>query len=247
MAGSAKTLSIMLAVLSPLASAQKLVGTRNIFDSDRQPVTIEQYNPLTRGSHPAVMVVHGGGGPEGDWRHSGIIEALVAAGYCVFVPHYFDSGGKWTPSTTQQQFPSYIRTLNDATRYIAQQPGVDNKGVGVVGLSLGGYLVLGLAEEVRSHPPPLRSPQIKAVVEFYGGMPEFAAARMTTMAPVLILHGARDNIVPAEKAHELEELLKQKNVPFEVQIYPEQGHGFEGEAAADANRRMVAFLKTHVH
>ena len=40
------------------------------------------------------MLVHGGAGPKGDWRKSGILEALTNAGYSVFVPHYFDGPGE---------------------------------------------------------------------------------------------------------------------------------------------------------
>jgi dipeptidyl aminopeptidase/acylaminoacyl peptidase len=226
------------------AEAQKLIGTRTVFHSDHHSVTIERYDPPGKGSRYAVMVVHGGGGPEGGWRDSRIIEVLVSAGYSVFVPHYFEgSGGKWDRSMPPQQFLSYVRTLNDASRYMAEQTGIQRQAIGLVGLSLGGYLVLTLAEESISHPPPLPSPDIKAVVEFYGAMPEFAAQRMTTMPPVLIVHGELDEVVPVTHAYTLETLLKNKGTHFEMKIYPGQKHGLEGEAITDANRRTVSFLQ----
>jgi carboxymethylenebutenolidase len=144
-------------------------------------------------------------------------------------------------------FLAYIKTLNDATRYIAAQPEIRNKGIGVVGFSLGGYLALALAEEERSHPPPLRSPEIKAVVEFFGGMPGFAEERLTTMPPVLILHGEDDDVVPVSNAYELETLLKNKAVPYEIKIYPHQGHSFSGDAVEDSKKRTVSFLSAHFH
>jgi carboxymethylenebutenolidase len=69
---------------------------------------------------------------------------------------------------------------------------------------------------------------------------------MTTMAPVLILHGQDDNLIPVSNALELEELLQKKSVPYEMKIYPHQGHGFDGDALVDANQRAVAFLKAHL-
>ena len=107
-------------------------------------------------------------------------------------------------------------------------------------------MVLGLAEEVHSHPPPQVSPEIKAVVEMYGGMPEFAIERMTTMPPVLILHGEDDKLVPVSRAYDLETLLKKKAAPYEIKIYPHQGHGFSGDAQEDANKRTVSFLRAHL-
>lgn len=229
------------------AGAQSPAGVQGVFRSDDKPITIERFDPKATGLHRAVMLVHGGAGPNEDLRKSGILEALTAAGYSVFMPHYFDGGGQWTSqSNDPHQFIAYIRTLNDACRYIAQQSGIDPRGVGLVGFSLGGYLVLGLAEEERSHPPVLPSPEIKAVVEMYGGMPDFAIDRMTTMPPVLILHGEDDDVVPVSHAHDLEKLLDKKNLPHESKIYPHQGHGFSGDALADANQRAVAFLTAHL-
>ena len=240
-------LLVALLVQTGLASGQTLVGTASVFHSDHQAITIERFDPRSGTYHLAVLFVHGGGGPQGDWRKSGILEALTTAGYSVFVPHFFDGPGQWSPSVKPQMFLAYIRTLNDATRYIAAQPEIRNKGIGVVGFSLGGYLALALAEEERSHPPPLRSPEIKAVVEFFGGMPGFAEERLTAMPPVLILHGEDDDVVPVGSAYELEKLLKKRAVPYEIKIYPHQGHGFSGDALEDSKKRTVSFLSAHLH
>jgi len=236
---------LLLVAAVPAARAQNSSVTK--FQSEHKSVTIESFIPKINGPHAAVMVVHGGGGPDGDWRKSGILEALTAAGYVAFVPHYFDgSGGKWEPSGGAEQLFAYIRTLNDAARFVAQQPGVQKDGIGLLGFSLGGYVVLGLAEEECSHPPSQPSPEIKAVVEMYGAMPEFAVSRMTTMPPVLVLHGENDDVVPVSNAYTLEKLLKNKSVPYEIKIYPHQGHGFEGAADEDVKQRTVAFLKAHL-
>ncbi len=242
------TCCILATVCTALpAWSQKLVGTKTVFRTESHEIVIERFDPAPRGTHDAVMLVHGGGGPDGEWRKSGIIEALVGKGYSVFVPHYFDGpGGKWDFTDKPDQFVAFIRTLNDASRYIAMQPEIDNKGIGLVGVSLGGYLVLGLAEEERSHPPPHRSPEIKAVVEWYGGMPGFAVSRMTTMPPVLILHGENDDVVSVKRARDLEQLLKEKSLSYEIKIYPGQGHGFSGGDLLDANRRMASFLSKYL-
>jgi dienelactone hydrolase len=238
------TFAVLMALL---ARAQSPVGTTAAFHSNHHPITIERFDPKSGSSHLALMLVHGGAGPEGDWRKSGILEALTAAGYSVFFPHYFDGPGKWSPSDKPERFLQYIPILNDATRYIAVQPEIRNKGIGVVGFSLGGYLALALAEEERSHPPPLRSPEIKAVVEIFGGMPGFAEERMTTMPPVLILHGADDDVVEVSHAFDLEKLLQKKAVPYEIKVYPHQGHGFTGDALEDSKKRTVSFLSAHLH
>ena len=55
-----------------------------------------------------------------------------------------------------------------------------------------------------------------------------------------------DKLIPVSNAYQLEALLKKKSVPYEIKIYPHQGHGFDGDALADANQRAVAFLKAHL-
>lgn len=239
-----------LVLFADLATAQTPAPTA--FQSENKSVTIERFDPSpsdskTGSSHPAVVVVHGGGGPQGDWRKSGLFEALTGAGYIVFVPHYFEgAGGNWTRSANTEQLIAYIRTLNDAARFVAEQPGVQKDGIAFIGVSLGAYAALALTEEEISHPPPRLSPPVKAVIELYGNMPEFAADRMTTMPPVLILHGEDDKLIPVSSAYELEALLKKKSVPYEMKIYPHQGHGFDGDTLADANQRIAAFLKANL-
>ena len=44
----------------------------------------------------------------------------------------------------------------------------------------------------------------------------------------------------------LEQVLREKGLPFESKIYPGQGHGFKGDEAKDALRRTVQFLDKHL-
>src|SRR5580704_1026573 len=107
-------LLVALSILTASAGAQTPVGTTTVFHSDHQPITIERFDPKSGSSHLAVLLAHGGGGPQGDWRKTGILEALTTAGYSVFVPHFFDGPGQWSPGVKPQMFLAYIRTLNAA-------------------------------------------------------------------------------------------------------------------------------------
>lgn len=239
--------ALVLLALGLALGAAGQTSAPTTFPSEGKSVTIERFDPQGPGLHPAVMVIHGGGGVQAGWRMTGLLENLTGAGYIAFVPHYFEgTGGNWAHSANRDQLIAYIRTLNDAARFIAEQPGVQKDGIGLIGFSLGGYVGLALAEEESGHPPPQPSPTIRAVIEMYGAMPEFAADRMTTMPPVLILHGQDDTVVPVSNASDLEKLLQKKSVTYEIKIYPHQGHGFEGDAVIDANQRIVAFLKAHL-
>lgn len=56
--------------------------------------------------------------------------------------------------------------------------------------------------------------------------------------PVLILHGARDRVVPAGNA----QLMAAKIPGARVHVFPDAGHLFLWEFADEANRRIVEFL-----
>ena len=69
---------------------------------------------------------------------------------------------------------------------------------------------------------------------------------MRRLCPVLILHGEADSTIPVEEAYHLQQVLEQKRIPYEMQIYPGAGHGFSGDVWRDAGLRTLGFLKKHL-
>ncbi len=88
--------------------------------------------------------------------------------------------------------------------------------------------------------------RVRAVVEFFGGLPKEMKFFMRRLCPVLILHGEADPTVPVQEAYHLQRVLEKKRIPYEMQIYPGAGHGFEGPVWQDANARTLEFLKKHL-
>ena len=89
-------------------------------------------------------------------------------------------------------------------------------------------------------------PRVRAVVDFFGGLPDEIAASSTRLAPTLILHGDADAIVPVSEAHKLRAALEARAVPHEIRIYPGEGHIFSPLAAIDAAGRTMTFLSRHL-
>ena len=46
------------------------------------------------------------------------------------------------------------------------------------------------------------------------------------VAPTLVLHGANDTNVPVHEAEQVVEKLRERNVPVEYMLFPDEGHGF---------------------
>jgi carboxymethylenebutenolidase len=207
------------------------------FTSGGRQIRIDHYAPKRSGNNPAVILVHGSGGPLGGLDPFAGQAALF--GVHVFVLHYFErTGHAWVlPSQIEQHFPAWLETLRDAVGFVAEHPGVDPHRIGLLGFSLGSYLSLALATQ---------DSRIAAVAELFGGLTEHFAGDAARLPPVLILHGARDSIVPVERAHELERLLQQHRVPYQIKIYPDQGHVFEGLAQLDAMRRVAGFFRDYL-
>jgi carboxymethylenebutenolidase len=211
------------------------------FTSGGKPVTAEWFAASggTAAPAPAVLILHGADGMTVPERYRFGARALAAAGYHVVLVRYFErTGGRgradW--ARLRDDAPLWVETVRDAVGYVAGQPAVDADRIAVVGFSLGASLALAAAGE---------DARIKAVVDVFGPMPS-GAEKAARTPPVLILHGARDRIVPVEHAHRLEALLKSRSVPHEVTIYPDQGHGFFGAAQIDAASRILGFLNRHL-
>ena len=198
----------------------------------------ESHDPQSNAQcFPAVISLHGSGG-----GHDTLAEtarALAAQGFCVYVPHYFDRTG-----TTEAQmpamflnFPLWMKTLWDVVSLVANQPAVDGERIGLLGFSLGGYLALSLA---------CIDPRIRAVAEYFGGLPREIRPFMRRLPPVLILHGGADTVVPVAEAYSLQKALEERKVSYEIHIYPGEGHHFTPEARANADPRMHAFLQKYL-
>src|SRR5437763_1047076 len=107
-------------------------------------------------------------------------------------------------------------------------------------------MVAHTALKVREHIGHYYSNGKSIEVEHFGSFPDFFAQSLTQMPPVLILHGQADVLVSVQEAHRLERLLRDRNLPYEIKIYPGQGHTFTPDIQEDVLRRGLAFLERHL-
>jgi len=208
------------------------------FESGNKSIRLDAYLPDSGEKLPTVLALYGSGGGISGMNEPAAM--LAAQGFAVFVLHYFDRTG--TSQATDKQtifrnFPAWGKTVWDAISHLEQHPRVDTGRIGLLGFSLGAYLALSVAAV---------DSRVKVVVEFFGGLPKEMRFFMRRLCPVLILHGEADPIVPVEEAYELEGLLKKKDVPYEIKIYPGTGHTFDSDTWRDSGSRSLRFLQKYL-
>lgn len=205
--------------------------------SGGKPVGIDVFVPPQPGEYPIVLALHGSSG-----LYSGSAQfpqMLADRGFAVFLPHFFETTGtSWaSPPIIRDNAPTWIIAISDALDFAQDHPRTNRSRIGIVGFSLGAYLALGLASQ---------QSRVKAVVDFFGGMPPDFAGQIRHLPPVLILHGDHDSVVPVSEAHKLEALYRARQAPYEIKIYPNANHGFNGFNLLDAGQRTYFFLKKHL-
>jgi carboxymethylenebutenolidase len=208
------------------------------FENGGKTIRIDAFIPAAASQPlPAVVALHGAGGDVRGMDKSALL--LAEQGFAVYVLHYFDRTNTESPdkATIMRNFPIWMKTLWDAISFVEKQPAVDHERIGLLGFSLGAYLSLADASIDN---------RIRAVVEFFGGLPREMKFFMRRLCPVLILHGEADTTIPVSEAYNLQRLLEEKGMPYEIKIYPGAGHGFESDQWLDAAPRTLRFLQKHL-
>lgn len=209
-------------------------------ESGGVPMTVECFEADSGGPFPAVVALHGSNGmTNGAPLVRALVGPVVGAGFAVFLPRYFErtGTGRSDHETSRRHFLPWMQAVADTISFAAIQPNVDPERIGIVGISLGAFLGLSVASQ---------DSRVKAMVDFFGGLPEPFSERFTAMAPTLILHGDADAIVPVTEAHKLASALAARGIAHETKIYPGEGHIFSPIAGFDAARRTMQFLRMHL-
>lgn len=228
-----------------------------------------------RGQAPAVLWVHGG--PTWQFKNEWWpgVQYLVSAGCVVLAPNYRGSTGYSRAFQEANRFDlggGDMRDVLAGAKFLVEQGYADPLRLGITGASYGGYLTM---TALTRHPSVFAAGS--AVVPFLNWFTEHANERedlqywdlqnfgdpardagryreyspifyMKNIAsPVQLIAGANDPRCPAEETRQAAEALSDLDVPHEVIIYPDEGHGFLKRAnQVDAMRRRMRFLLRHL-
>lgn len=197
-----------------------------------------RWGPASKAA-PAQLVVlcHGLGADGHDlidlaptWGHALPDAAFVS----VDAPFAHDSGfGRQWWSVADRSPPVVEAGVRRAAEFLngfidaeLQRLGLPADGYALMGFSQGAMTVLFTGLRRASAP--------RAILAFSGALiaPESLAAELANHAPVLLVHGEADDVVPAQRSRDAEAALRAANVPVEAVYVPRLGHGIDDTGLA---------------
>lgn len=207
---------------------------------------------------PLVLSFHGG--PEAQERpnFNATYQSLLARNISVFAPNIRGSAGFGKAFVNLDNGPlrfNAIRDIKTCADYVIAGGVADPRGIGIMGASYGGYLVLaGLTEfpdlfaagvdicgivnfeTFLAH----TEPWMAKISRIKYGNPKTDLDMLRRLSPIhkierliaptIIVHGANDTNVPVSEAEQVVESLKRRGVPFEYIIFSDEGHGLSKTA-----------------
>jgi dipeptidyl aminopeptidase/acylaminoacyl peptidase len=220
----------------------------------------------------AIVRPHGGPADQYMVQWDGLAQYLLAKGYTFLTPNFRGSTGygrdfehanynDWGVGDTQD-------VLHGA-RFLHTLDGVDPARIGILGSSYGGYMVAcclardpdylfacGVSKYGDAHLYTSWA-QCERTTRLYTEMmmghprsnwPAYLAASPiweieAVRAPVLLIHGLEDDVVPPQASEEWAEALKRHDKVYEYKTYAGEPHGFlRHETELDWQRRAIRFF-----
>jgi phospholipase/carboxylesterase len=164
------------------------------------------------------------------WGHALPDAAFVS----VDAPFAHDSGfGRQWWSVADRSPPVVEAGVRRAAEFLnrfidaeLQRLGLPADAYALMGFSQGAMTVLFTGLRRASAP--------RAILAFSGALiaPESLATELVNHAPVLLVHGEADDVVPAQRSRDAEAALRAANVPVEAVYVPRLGHGIDDTGLA---------------
>jgi dienelactone hydrolase len=239
---SLKAFVLLVALFFGACSPQKQEASKHSDKRVTQPTPF--FYPQTKGPFPAILLL-----PTAAHDISGenaIARDLAAQGYVARSVSYGDMkfSGIFNDPVRMNRFK---QLASESLASLKAQPEVDPNRIGVMGYSMGGWLVTYLASSSEKT-------GLKAAVIYYGtyNVPEQIK---NLRVPILAFQGDEDQLPGfVQNAAAMKQIAMDYKKQFELVFYPRAGHGFDRRSdspyqkiiAKNSWARMLAFLDEHV-
>lgn len=215
--------------------------------------------PKDGGSYPGVVVIQEAFGVNDHMKK--VTERIAAEGYVAICPDIFhreservipfSDMAKAIATLQRVQDPKAMEDVGAAIAHLKSQSIVKAGSLGVIGFCMGGRLTYLTAAH--------HAKDIKCAVPYYGGgipmgNPSPLSRTGEIKCPMYLFFGAKDQLIPLDQVNQIKTELTSKKVVFQMEIYPDPGHGFfcdergsyHEKSAQDAWAKTKAFLAQHL-
>lgn len=216
--------------------------------------------PKGGGSYPGVVVMQEAFGVNDHIKK--VTDRIAAEGYVAIAPDVYHREAERV--IAYAEMPKAIAALQrvvdakamedvgSAIAHLKSQSNVKAGSIGVTGFCMGGRLTYLTAAH--------HANDVKCAVPYYGGgipmgNPSPLSRTKEIKCPMYLFFGAKDQLIPKEHVDQIKAELTANKVPFQLEVYPDAGHGFfcddrpmsyhEG-AAKDAWEKTKAFFAQHL-
>src|SRR5215207_2644625 len=269
--------------LNPEINPADLVDSQVIryksFDGvDVPSILYKPKNASPENKVPAVLMIHGGPGGQTRVGYSPLSQYLVNHGYAVLGVNNRGSSGygkSFFAADDGKHGREPLWDCVEAKKYLASLGYVDEKKIGIMGGSYGGYMVLaalafkpeefavgvdlfGVSNWVRtlqSIPPYWESFRKSLYKEIGDPSKELENLRAVSplfhadkiVKPLIVLQGANDPRVIKPESDEIVENIKKRNGVVEYVLFDNEGHGFTKKAnEIRAYKAILDFLDRYL-
>jgi dienelactone hydrolase len=188
----------------------------------------------TPGKHVGIVLVTGTESLNTDYPR--FAHELAAQGFDVAVGCWFASSGPTTPSDLRiscADAPEFVGVADaavpDVDALVAGARSLlgDPSTLALVGFSRGGGVALLRATTGAADPVVSIAGMVRGTTA-WGNLPaevDVVPRAAGIVAPVLLLHGEDDDLVPVQQAYDMERALRAHGADVEAKYYPDVGHG----------------------
>ena len=236
--------------------------THNVtYESKAGPVSGYLVRPVKAGQYPGLIVIHENRGLDDHVRD--VARRFAKEGYVALAPDFLSRQGgtmKANPKgaglpNIRELAPSQavVEDTDAGIRYLQVLPDVRRDRMGVVGFCWGGGMAFITATQI-PHLRKSQTPQLRAVVVYYGASPDPLEQVKSIQAPVLANYGEKDPNIN-KGIPDTEAAMKKYNKVYDYKIYPGAQHAFNNDtnperynaqASKEAWERTMEFLKKNL-
>jgi dienelactone hydrolase len=183
----------------------------------------------------ATVIILRGSGPSDLFLGRTQARFFAEHGFRVLLADYLSATPTVEP--TAANYRRWAQVVEDIVTDLRSHPTAHNRKIALAGQALGASVALVAGSQ---------KPQVDAIAEWSGLLPNEFFSQVQRMPPLLILHGEQDKQVPVVNARQLIRLCELKDFTCEAGTYPGEGHAFSSRAMESSNERALTFFRTHL-